>query len=392
MKKLYCLLTVLSVTVFAVSCGTKTDDFSAEFNIKGIESESVYVTVFGLRDSVKLDLEDPEKPVFSVSDGCFRISGKTPQDVVIRASFSKDRRLYKNAHRGYYPNKASSLWFVASPGMNIKVDGDLTDKNFVDIYPETGLENKLFAKLSSALMPLQSRIGDLMVQNEMDTTLTAELRAANFAEMERLDEESQKVRMDFIRENPSSVAALWIMEDMLVRSQVEPAELEPILAGVDAKYADNYFYCSVADRLEGARSAAVGAPCPRIEGVDINGNAFNIKDMEGKYTIVDFWGTWCGACLSGMPAMKAFRDAHADRLQIVGIAQDKDADAVKACMEKNGMDWPNIMCGTGETDYVAKFNVQGFPTKILVDPRGKIVFRMSGESEEFYTEVEKLIK
>lgn len=124
----------------------------------------------------------------------------------------------------------------------------------------------------------------------------------------------------------------------------------------------------------------------------MEGKPFNIKDCAGKFVIIDFWGTWCGACLHGMPAMRAFRDAHADQLMIVGVANDKDPVKVAECMKNYGMDWTNLMQGKGEDDFVATFNVQGFPTKILVDPRGTIVYRGSGESEEFYAEVEKILK
>lgn len=90
--------------------------------------------------------------------------------------------------------------------------------------------------------------------------------------------------------------------------------------------------------------------------------------------------------------MKELRDAYPEKLKIVGLAQARDSEAWRKYIEKNGMDWPNILIGKGEDDYVAKFNVQGFPTKILLDPEGTILFRMSGESEEFYTKVGELIK
>jgi thiol-disulfide isomerase/thioredoxin len=181
------------------------------------------------------------------------------------------------------------------------------------------------------------------------------------------------------------------MEDMLVRSQIEPADLEPLLAKVDPKYYENYFYISVSDRVEGARLAAVGAPCPIIEGIDVHGNPFNLQELRGKYVIIDFWGTWCSACLSGMPAMREFQKANADKLTLIGIANDKEIEKVISCMEKHQMEWTNLLQMQGNTDYVAKFNVQGFPTKILIDPNGAIVYRDSGESEEFYLEVDKII-
>lgn len=390
MKKLLFILTAASAVFMAGSC-KKTQDFCSTFNVKGLESTSAYVTVFGLRDSISVDFENPEKKVVPITDGQFTLSGKAAQQAVIRVSFSDDKRLYKSVGRGYFPNKASSLWFIIGPGTKMKTNGDLTDKNFVDLYPAGDFENKMFAQLTSKLMPLQSMMGDLMVKGEVDTTLTRDDMKALKEQIDSLDQESQKVRMDFITGNPSCIAALWLMEDMLVRSQVEPAELEPLLEQVDKKYYENYFYYTVKGRVDGAKLSAVGAPCPRLEGNDVFGNPFNIKDMQGKFTIIDFWGTWCGACLGGMPAMRAFRDAHVDKIEIVGVANDKDVEAVKKCMEKNNMDWTNIMQGNGENDFVAKFNVQGFPTKIIVDPNGTIVYRTSGESEEFYKIVEEII-
>lgn len=118
---------------------------------------------------------------------------------------------------------------------------------------------------------------------------------------------------------------------------------------------------------------------------------FDLSSLKGKYVIIDFWGTWCGACLAGVPEMKKFRDKHIDRLQIVGVAKDNVLEKVQKCIEKNQMNWQNILVGKGEQDFVAKFNVQGYPTKILIDKNGKILLRSVGEVESFYQDVEKLI-
>ncbi|MDD2426459.1 MAG: thioredoxin-like domain-containing protein, partial [Bacteroidales bacterium] len=93
----------------------------------------------------------------------------------------------------------------------------------------------------------------------------------------------------------------------------------------------------------------------------------------------------------GVPHMKAFRDKYADRLQIFGVSNDKNVSGWKSVIEKNGMNWPNVLIGPGEKDFVAKFNVQGFPTKILISPDGMVLYRETGESEEFYKKVEELI-
>lgn len=382
----------LIIFLAAVSCERKTDDFSVDLDVKGITSTHASLTVFGLRDSVKIPSDNPRYISVPVEDGKVSILGTTPQPAVLRLTFSEDRQFFKNVGRGYFPNKASSLWFVVGPGTRLKLSGDLTGKNFVDMYPSGDYENKMFARLSSVLFPVQSRMGDIAVALAVDSTLTDVAKEALKKESDALDTCSDSIRRDFVSKNPSCIASLWLMEDMLVRSQMEPMELEPLLAKVAPKYHDNYFYYTVAGRIEGAKSASVGAPCPRLTGEDMDGNPFDIEDCRGKYVLIDFWGTWCGACLHGMPAMRAFRDKHADKLMIVGVANDKDKELVRKCMQQKGMDWTNLMQGKGEDDFVAKFNVQGFPTKIVLDPRGTIVYRDSGESEEFYAEVEKILE
>ncbi len=382
----------LVILLAAFSCGKKTNEFSVDLDVKGITSDHASVTVFGLRDSVQIPSDNPKYISLPVTDGKVSFSGTTPQPAVLRLTFSDDRQFFKYVGRGYFPNKASSLWFVVGPGTKLKMSGDLTGKNFVDMYPSGDFENKMFARLSSALFPVQSRMGDIAVSLEVDSTLTPDAKEALRKESEALEACSDSLRRDFVSKNPSCIAALWLMEDMLVRSQMEPSEIEPLLEKVDPKYHENYFYYTVAGRVEGAKLASVGAPCPRLAGDDMEGKPFDIKDCCGKYVILDFWGTWCGACLQGMPAMRAFRDKYADKLMIVGIANDKDKVQVRECMRKNGMDWINLMQGKGEDDFVATFNVQGFPTKIVLDPRGTIVYRGSGESEEFYAEVEKILE
>ena len=389
-------LSILSVFAFILgmlgSCTQQqSNEFQAKIDVKGIKSESIYITVFGDRDDAKLVYSNPEKPVINAQDGIFTINGTLTEPAVIRVSFSDDKQLYKMSGRGYFPVKCMNLWFVASPGKNLKITGDLTGKDFVDLYPTQDKENKLFAQLNSQMMPVINEGGNIAVKLSSDTTLTETQKEELKQQSEFLDEKLSAIREKFITENPSSIASLWLMEDMLIRKQIEVSVLEPLIEKADPKYHNNYFYVSVKNRVEGAKNAGVGSQCPPVKGTDQSGNEFDITSLRGKYVIVDFWGTWCGACLKGMPDMKAFRDKHADKVQIVGIAKDDDMEECKKYMNKYGMDWPNILIGTGESDYASKFNVQGYPTKILLDPNGKIVYRTSGESKEFYNEIETII-
>ncbi|MCF0168124.1 MAG: AhpC/TSA family protein [Bacteroidales bacterium] len=383
---------IMAITVTLMASCRKGDGFAITADIAGLEDGNAGVTVFGNRDAFHLTSADSSGKTIEVKDGRFSLEGTTAEPVVVRVWF-KDKRFYKFAPGGgYYPSKSCAMWMIVSPGSRFSIIGNVTKDDFISVYATGDKENKAFAELNSRMMPLLNRSVNITVQMDCDATLTPEIKKRKEAELQApIEAELDSLRRNFVTGHPSSIAGLWLMEDMLVRSQIETEALEEPLTRVDAKYRTGYFYKAVSSRVEGAKKSAVGNSCPHLEGTTPFGDHFEIESLRGKYVIIDFWGTWCGACIAGMPAMKAFRDAHADKVQIVGVAQGSPEDEWKKFVADRKLDWPNIRTGEGENDFVTSFNVQGYPTKILIGPDGTILYRASGESEEFYSELDSLI-
>lgn len=364
----------------------KENNFEVKFKVSGVNPKGVFVSFFGDKD-----VATSEK--IEANNGEFVFKGYTPSPMVARLSLSGEDRFLKRVGNGYIPYKSSSLWLIVYPGASFTVNGSLEGKDFLDIYPLDGGENDIFASLNSKMMPATNNIGNLTLKIRLDNTLTADQKTEIESKIKAIEGEIASLKREFLDKSANSLAALWLMEDMLIRSEIAPQDLIPYMQKVNVKkYGEHYFYKAVKDRIDGSFASAVGKQCPGIITKNtLDGSEFNIESLRGKYLIIDFWGTWCGPCVAGIPHMKAFREKHKDKIELLGISNDRSFDVWKTFITRNEMNYPNILCGKGEEDFVSKFNVQGFPTKILIDPQGKILFRDSGEKEDFYTKIEEFI-
>ena len=132
-----------------------------------------------------------------------------------------------------------------------------------------------------------------------------------------------------------------------------------------------------------------GKRAPDFTLKDINGNDFNLASLfgKGKYIVVDFWGSWCSWCIKGFPKMKEYYNKYRDKLEIVGIACYDKEDKWKAAVAKNDVPWLHVFSPDGITE--ERYGVTGYPYKVLISPKGKVIKCFRGEADEFYKTLDK---
>jgi thiol-disulfide isomerase/thioredoxin len=54
----------------------------------------------------------------------------------------------------------------------------------------------------------------------------------------------------------------------------------------------------------------------------LDGRQVRLANLRGKVVVINFWTTWCTACVSEMPELIALQKQHGDRLVIVGVSLD----------------------------------------------------------------------
>lgn len=114
---------------------------------------------------------------------------------------------------------------------------------------------------------------------------------------------------------------------------------------------------------------------------DLKGDNFEIP-IKNKFILIDFWGTWCGPCIELIPDLGKLHEKYKN-LVIVSIAcLEKNKEVVKKAISKYKMDWVNLYDPLMTTHTISDlFNINSYPTTLLIDPEGKILFR--GGSKDF---------
>ena len=122
----------------------------------------------------------------------------------------------------------------------------------------------------------------------------------------------------------------------------------------------------------------------RLTGRDQSGEPVDTHGWLGRVVLVDFWGSWCGPCIAGMPAIAAMADEFADRgFRVLGVVHDEPDAALDFLADHPEYDWPQIMPDGGlrrdepgrvpdprANSIVERHGIRAYPTYWLIDRQG----------------------
>jgi thiol-disulfide isomerase/thioredoxin len=151
------------------------------------------------------------------------------------------------------------------------------------------------------------------------------------------------------------------------------------LKGLDARIAAARKASKVQVALEGRRYVK---DVPEWQAPRADGQTVSKANFSGKVVVMDFWGTWCGPCRMELPILQKTYERYKDRVEFItinwerGVKPDEHKQIALEYMRVNVLTMPVAF------DYqyaVANaFQVQAFPTMLLIDRSGRIQYRNVG--------------
>ena len=113
---------------------------------------------------------------------------------------------------------------------------------------------------------------------------------------------------------------------------------------------------------------------------DLDDKPVALERYKGKPLIVNFWARWCGPCRVEIPELIEIRKAHKGKLEVLGIAIEDKAEAVKDFAKAYEMDYPVFVAGgKGIPLMQALGNTKGgLPFTLVIDRNGQVVQKRLG--------------
>lgn len=94
-----------------------------------------------------------------------------------------------------------------------------------------------------------------------------------------------------------------------------------------------------------------------------------------KYTLIDFWASYCGPCIAEFPNLKTiYKTTSRNVFEIVLVAINSNKDErMDDLLKENQIPWKNILDNNGSES--KNVNIYGIPRNFILDSNGKIVGR-----------------
>jgi thiol-disulfide isomerase/thioredoxin len=126
-----------------------------------------------------------------------------------------------------------------------------------------------------------------------------------------------------------------------------------------------------------------GKNVPDFKATSLTGQTYSAEMLVGKVTFINFWFENCAPCVAEFESLnelyKKFKDKEG--FQFISFTFDKQEKALKA-VQKYGLQYPVISISADSCRMLINHRRGGFPTNLITDRSGKIVFYINGGPPE----------
>ncbi|QDK81613.1 TlpA family protein disulfide reductase [Spirosoma sp. KCTC 42546] len=208
------------------------------------------------------------------------------------------------------------------------------------------------------------------------------VKSGNKARIEYWNVEHEKAS-----ENYKAELATWVEQPFFINSLAAVHHsmrwhsdndinlMDQMVAIFQKKYPGFELTRQLVSKVAATKRIALGAIAPEFMAKDTANHTVDLKNYRGKYTLVDFWASWCGPCRQESPTLVRLYKTYKDKgFAILSVSIDTDKSRWVNAIKKDGYTWENVSELDGYSGSTAAlYTVTAIPNSFLLDKDGKII-------------------
>ena len=342
----------LSIIVF-ISCSTNEQNiFSISGKIEPGSSEFVL-----LKKS-----ENLQKKTTRIIDTLF----VNPQGS-FSASYTEEPHIYFLSIRG------ETIPLAIDNNQHIKISGSVENGFDVQGSEDTNLLNNYeqFRKKS-----LQKWVGS--VRDQIKILRGIDNSENDIIELRKKEVENYEIHLDelmsFVEENMGTSIAIYATS-LRWRNFEKLDFLKNLVAEFKKEHPNTELNSLLQKRIELIEKTSIGGTITNIELANVDKEITSLDANKGKYTLIDFWASWCGPCRAESGLLnEIYADYGKNGFEIYGVSLDSNEERWIQAIAKDQRQWVNVASFKGlRSDVALEYGVNALPTNFIIDEKGEII-------------------
>lgn len=270
--------------------------------------------------------------------------------------------------------RTSLVYFPENTNLKATIDKDsLQNWKIVG-----GKQNDAKSKYDKEIIKYNLERQELMEQYQR-ASANNDQEAVDFIRLKDVDLSNKETafRKDFFKKQPKSLFAVMLLDQMVRQKEITGTEAYNYLDEIKGDLANVGLTQRLKAQVETLRKAEIGVKAPEFSGPTPDGEILALSDVLGKYTIIDFWASWCQPCRKENPNVVAVYEKYHDKgLNIISVSLDRENERDKwiKAIQDDKMDWYHISNLQFWQDPILQdYNVKQIPATFLLDENGIII-------------------
>ncbi|MBL1407181.1 TlpA disulfide reductase family protein [Sphingobacterium faecale] len=214
----------------------------------------------------------------------------------------------------------------------------------------------------------------------------------------RLDEYTRFKReaaQQFVVENPNSYVALYHLEKTASPGLANYETTFPFYEKLSPALKATALGEQLGERLLAVKGNLTGKEYIDFVSTTPKGDELSLKEVlkSNKYTLVDFWASWCGPCRKENPhVVETYEAFNSKGFTVLSVSLDDDKGRWEEAIRQDNMPWYHVSSLKGWKEPAAQlYGIRAIPQNFLIDASGKIV-ASNLRGETLFKKVEQLLK